>query len=70
MARGLTAARALLWAISPDQKFTRVCQIINTGGRNEAEIRGEVAMQDFGLLITTEDANERPTGPVVGTIIR
>ncbi len=62
--------RYVLWAVSPDQKFTRVGQIVNTGARNEAEIRGEVAMPDFGLLITTEDATEsaRPLGPVVGTI--
>ncbi|HLL76676.1 MAG TPA: hypothetical protein VK421_15585 [Pyrinomonadaceae bacterium] len=62
--------RYVLWAVSPDQKFTRVGQIINTGNRNEAEIRGEVAMRDFGLLITTEDATESPMpkGAVVGTV--
>jgi hypothetical protein len=60
--------RYVLWAVGPDQKFTRVGQIINTGNRNEAEIRGEVAMADFGLLITTEDATEAPRGPVVGTV--
>jgi len=62
--------RYVLWAVSPDQKFTRVGQIINTGNRNEAEIRGEVALQDFGLLITTEDATESPMprGAVVGTV--
>jgi len=64
--------RYVLWAVGPDQKYTRVGQIINTGGRNEAEIRGEVAMQDFGLLITTEDAADSPMpkGAVVGTIER
>jgi hypothetical protein len=62
--------RYVLWAVSPDQKFTRIGQIVNTGNRNEAEIRGEVAMQDFGLLITTEDAAESvmPKGSVVGTV--
>lgn len=62
--------RYVLWAVSPDQTFTRIGQIVNTGTRNEAEIRGEVAMQDFGLLITTEDATESPMpkGAVVGTI--
>ena len=62
--------RYVLWAVGPDQKFTRVGQIINTGTRNEAEIRGEVAMPDFGLLITTEDAAESamPQGTVVGTV--
>jgi hypothetical protein len=64
--------RYVLWAMSPDHKFTRVGQIINTGNRNEAEIRGEVAMADFGLLITAEDATESPDprGPVVATILR
>jgi hypothetical protein len=62
--------RYVLWAVSPDQMFTRVGQIVNTGNRNEAEIRGEVALQEFGLLITTEDATESPSprGAVVGTV--
>jgi hypothetical protein len=62
--------RYVLWAVGADQKFVRIGQVINTGGRNEAEIRGEVAMQDFGLLITTEDAAESPMprGAVVGTV--
>jgi hypothetical protein len=62
--------RYVLWAVSPDNQFVKIGQIINTANRNEAEIRGEVSLADFGLLITTEDANERPTGPVIGTIIR
>lgn len=62
--------RYVLWAVSPDNQFVKLGQIVNTANRNEAEIRSEVSLSDFGLLITTEEANERPTGPVVGTIIR
>jgi len=62
--------RFVLWAVSPDNKFVKLGQIVNTANRNEAEIRSEVSLSDFGLLITTENADERPSGPVVGTIIR
>ena len=62
--------RYVLWAVSPDNQFVKLGQIVNTANRNEAEIRSEVSLRDFGLLITTESADERPTGPVVGTIIR
>ncbi|MCA1616239.1 MAG: hypothetical protein LC800_19485, partial [Acidobacteria bacterium] len=62
--------RYVLWAVSPNNQFVKLGQIVNTANRNEAEIRSEVSLADFGLLITTEEANERPTGPVVGTIIR
>src|SRR5215212_2737229 len=33
----------IVWAVSPDMKFTKLGQIVNTAGRNEAEIRSEVA---------------------------
>jgi hypothetical protein len=62
--------RYVLWAVSPDNQYVKLGQIINTGGRNEAEIRSEVALPDFGLFITTEDANERPAGPVIATIYK
>ncbi|MFL6230261.1 MAG: anti-sigma factor [Pyrinomonadaceae bacterium] len=64
--------RYVLWAVSPDNKFTKLGQIINTTHRNEAEIKSETSLADFGLFITSEDATEgaSPTGPVVATIIR
>jgi hypothetical protein len=65
--------RYVLWAVSPDNKFIKLGQIINTPNRNEAEIRSEVALADFGLFITSEDASadaSSPAGPVVATIIR
>ncbi|MDX6528036.1 MAG: hypothetical protein QOH41_326 [Blastocatellia bacterium] len=55
----------VLWAVSPDNQFTRLGQIINVKGRNEAEIKSEVAYDDFGLMLTTESL-----GVTQGTIIR
>ena len=60
-----------VWAISPDNKFTKLGQIVNTAGRNEAEIKSEVALADFGLFVTAEDATaalENPTGPSIGFV--
>jgi len=59
----------ILWAVSPDNKFIRLGQVVNTGGRNEAEIRSEVPLPDFGLVVTMESAvGEMPVGPAIGTI--
>lgn len=59
----------IVWAVSPDNKFTKLGEIINTGGRNEAEIKSEVALPDFGLIVTMESAvGALPVGPAVGTI--
>jgi len=59
------------WAVSPDNKFIKLGQIVNTPGRNEAEIRSEVALADFGLLVTMEDATGtalNPLGPSIGVV--
>jgi hypothetical protein len=59
----------IVWAVSPDNKFTKLGQIVNTAGRNEAEIRSEVTLPDFGLVVTMESAEaDMPAGPTVGTI--
>jgi len=59
----------IVWAVSADNKFTKLGQIVNTAGRNEAEIRSEVALPDFGLVVTMEGADaDMPAGPTVGTI--
>jgi hypothetical protein len=64
----------ILWAVSPDNQFTQLGQIINVKGRNEAEIKSEVAYDDFGLMLTTEDLGltkgtiVRPSGHRVGVI--
>jgi hypothetical protein len=59
----------IVWAVSPDNKFVRLGEIVNTGGRNEAEIRSETTLPDFGLVVTMESAvGNMPAGPAVGTI--
>ena len=60
-----------IWAVSADNKFTKLGQIVNTAGRNEAEIKSEVALPDFGLLVTMEDATAtlvNPLGPSIGIV--
>src|ERR1700674_4418971 len=64
----------ILWAISPDNQFQRLGEIINVKGRNEAEIKSETSFDDFGLLLTTEDLGmtkgtiTKPSGHRVGVI--
>jgi hypothetical protein len=60
----------VVWAVSPDGKYHRLGQIVNTGTRNEAQIQSETALQDFGLLVTLESEPGMPTGTVIGTVIR
>jgi hypothetical protein len=60
-----------LWAVSPDNKFVKLGQILNTAGRNEAEIKSEIPLPDFGLLVTMEDATGtlvNPLGPSIGIV--
>jgi hypothetical protein len=59
----------ILWAVSPDGKFVKLGQVVNAPGRNEAEIKSETTLPDFGLVVTMEGADgEMPVGPSVGTI--
>ena len=59
----------IVWAVGPDNAFTKLGQIVNTAGRNEAEIKSEVPLPDFGLLVTMEDADvPSPAGPGVAHI--
>jgi hypothetical protein len=60
----------VVWAVSPDNKFVKLGQIVNTGHRNEAQIQTETALQDFGLFITMEEEMSTPSGTIVGTVIR
>jgi len=55
----------ILWAVSPDNQFQNLGQIINVKDRHEAEIKSKVAFSDFGLFLTTEDM-----GTTKGTIIK
>ena len=59
----------ILWAVSPDNQFVKLGQIVNTEGRNEAEIKSETTLQDFGLVVTMEGADaDMPKGPSVAHI--
>ena len=64
----------ILWAVSPDNQYQRLGEIVNVKGRNEAEIRSETSFDDFGLLLTTEDLGTtratiiKPSGHRVGVI--
>jgi hypothetical protein len=64
----------ILWAVSPDNQYQKLGEIVNVKGRNEAEIQSETSFEDFGLLLTTEDLGAtrgtivRPSGHRVGVI--
>jgi hypothetical protein len=59
----------ILWAVSPDNKYVKLGQVVNAAGKNEAEIQSETSLPDFGLLVTMEGSMvESPIGPTVGTI--
>ena len=55
----------ILWAVSSDNQYQRLGEIVNVRGRNDAEIRSDTHFSDFGLLMTMEDL-----GMTRGTIIR
>lgn len=49
--------RLILWLVSPDKTYSKLGQVINTGAREEGEIRAETAQKDFGLFVTIEDTD-------------
>ena len=59
----------IAWAVGADGTYQKLGEVINTGGRNEAEFKTETALADFGLLLTMESAiGASPAGPAVATI--
>jgi hypothetical protein len=63
--------RIVVWAVGSDNSMVKIGQVINTGRRNETEIKGETALRDFGLFITAEPADvNAPTTTVIGTFIK
>jgi len=64
----------ILWAVSPDNEYQNLGQIVNVKGRNEAEIKSDVAFPDFGLLLTSEALGGttttivKPAGHRIGVI--
>jgi len=62
----------VLWAISSDNQFVKLGQIVNTGKRNEGQIQAETTLPDFGLLVTMENVSglgAKPGGPRVADIV-
>jgi hypothetical protein len=49
--------RFTLWTHSPDGQYTKLGTVINSGKRDEAVIKAETALNDFGLFVTAEDAD-------------
>lgn len=49
--------RFTLWTYSPDGQYAKLGSVINSGKRDEAEIKSETALADFGLFVTAEDAD-------------
>jgi hypothetical protein len=49
--------RFTLWTYSPDGKYTKLGHVINSGRRDEAQIKSETTLNDFGLFVTAEDAD-------------
>ena len=68
-----TGQTYILWAVSPDNQFSKLGQITNIKGKNEAEIKANTTLNDFGLLVTMEDFGALktivvPAGPRLGVI--
>jgi hypothetical protein len=49
--------RFTLWTYSPDGQYAKLGSVINSGKRDEAAIKSETALSDFGLFVTAEDAD-------------
>ena len=59
----------IVWAVGADGSYQKLGEIVNTGGKNEAEIKSETMLPDFGLVITQEGSIvAKPVGPAVATI--
>jgi hypothetical protein len=57
--------RFILWASAPDGTYTKLGQVINSGRREETEIKSETALTDFGLFVTAENTDvPQPTSKV------
>jgi hypothetical protein len=59
----------IAWAVGANGEYVKLGQIVNAKGRNEAEIKSETTLADFGLLVTMEDADgAAPVGPGIAHI--
>ena len=59
----------IAWAVGANGEYIKLGQAVSTGGNNEAQIKSETTLSDFGLLITMEDTEgAAPLGPGVAHI--
>ena len=59
----------IVWAVGADGSFQKIGEVVNTGGKNEAEIMSTTTLPDFGLVVTMESAiGPKPVGPAVAHI--
>lgn len=49
--------RFTLWTYGPDGTYTKLGHVINSGNKDEAAIKSETPLTDFGLFVTAEDAD-------------
>jgi hypothetical protein len=61
--------RFVVWAVGANGEYVKIGEITNLGAKNEAEIKSEVALADFGILLTMEETvGASPLGPGVAHI--
>jgi hypothetical protein len=59
----------IVWAVGADGSYQKLGHVVNTKDKNEAEIKAQTTLPDFGLLITMEGSEVmKPVGPAVATI--
>ncbi|HSK63708.1 MAG TPA: hypothetical protein VK893_07700 [Pyrinomonadaceae bacterium] len=59
----------IVWAVGADGSYQKLGHVMNTKDKNEAEIKAETTLPDFGLLITMEGSEVmKPVGPAIATI--
>lgn len=59
----------IAWAVGANGEYVKLGEVVSTGAKNEAEIKSEVMLADFGLLITMEDTvGAAPLGPGIAHI--
>jgi hypothetical protein len=59
----------IVWAVGSAGEYMKLGEVVATGAKNEAEIKSETTLADFGLLVTMESAiGASPVGPGVAHI--
>jgi len=59
----------VVWAVGSAGEYVKLGEVVATGNKNEAEIKSETTLADFGLLVTMESAiGASPAGPGVAHI--